>query len=172
MSDETVDYAQVSDHEKEINKGDHVKVEPEAVERGEDFVWTNENAVASGRSFQVPGNDVSGYVGVGPEYRNYGDPNLKPLLTEAEREQLHDGGWFTDTELEHAGRNANGSVVMATNPSAGSESEESEADKDDKDAVDPEETDEERAAREDRERGADGRFLPKAPASGVDQPKL
>lgn len=36
------------------------------------------------RSFAVPGNDLTGYIGVAPEYMTYADPTHKPYLTEAE----------------------------------------------------------------------------------------
>lgn len=36
------------------------------------------------RSFTVPGNDVTGYLGVAPEYMNYADPTNKPYMTETE----------------------------------------------------------------------------------------
>lgn len=44
-----------------------------------------ESAVTPGpRSFAVPGNDLTGYIGVAPEYMTYASPNQKPLLTEEE----------------------------------------------------------------------------------------
>lgn len=120
MSDKKKDDTFSDAHEQEINKGDHVKPEYDEPDRGEDFVWANENTVDSGRSFQVPGNDTSGYVGVSPEYRNYGDPNLKPLLTEEERIALHEQGGYTDDEqVRAANMGGPGAVVMATNPTAG-----------------------------------------------------
>jgi len=36
------------------------------------------------RSYAVPGNDLTGYIGVAPEYMNYADPSHKPYLTERE----------------------------------------------------------------------------------------
>lgn len=36
------------------------------------------------RSFVVPGNDLTGYIGVSPEYMNYADPTNKPYVTEEE----------------------------------------------------------------------------------------
>ena len=36
------------------------------------------------RVMVVPGNDLSGYLGVAPEYMNYADPNSKPYQTEEE----------------------------------------------------------------------------------------
>lgn len=36
------------------------------------------------RDFTVPGNDLTGYIGVAPEYMNYANPVNKPYLTETE----------------------------------------------------------------------------------------
>jgi hypothetical protein len=45
----------------------------------------DEVAVApSPRSLTIPGNDVTCYLGVAPEYMNYADPTHKPYMTEEE----------------------------------------------------------------------------------------
>ena len=36
------------------------------------------------RDLTVPGNDLTGYLGVSPEYMNYANPTEKPILTEEE----------------------------------------------------------------------------------------
>lgn len=36
------------------------------------------------RVMVVPGNDLTGYLGVSPEYMNYANPTEKPILTEEE----------------------------------------------------------------------------------------
>lgn len=41
-------------------------------------------SVPAPRSMVVPGNDVTGYIGVSPEYQNYAHPTNKPYLTEVE----------------------------------------------------------------------------------------
>ena len=43
---------------------------------------TEENTPAG--SYRLPGNDVSGYLGVDNEYMNYANPGEKPILTDQE----------------------------------------------------------------------------------------
>ncbi len=49
------------------------------------------------RSFAVPGNDLTGYLGVSPEYMTYANPTDKPLMTEAE---AWDYTHLTDEEIK------------------------------------------------------------------------
>ena len=49
------------------------------------------------RSMVVPGNDLTGYIGVSPEYMNYANATEKPILTEAEAHLFTD---LTDEEIE------------------------------------------------------------------------
>lgn len=52
-----------------------------------------------GRTFQVEGNDTSGYIGVDTEYRNYADETHRPYNTLGELQKLADAGIPTDDEL-------------------------------------------------------------------------
>lgn len=52
-----------------------------------------------GRTFQVAGNDTSGYIGVSPEYRGYADDTHKPINTMSELQLLANAGIPTDDEL-------------------------------------------------------------------------
>lgn len=57
-----------------------------------------------GRDFRVEGNDVSGYIGVDPEYMTYANPGDKPHLTDQERFM------FTD-QFDHLEGNADHEVA-------------------------------------------------------------
>lgn len=71
----------------------------EREERGSADVEQPVTAPDGGRLFAVEGNDTSGYVGVSPEYRNYANEADRPILTDAERERLHEVGLGTDEEM-------------------------------------------------------------------------
>jgi hypothetical protein len=111
----------------EQDKTDHVVPERANLKFPDGFVWTNEvvaqAGLESGRSFAVQGNDTSGYVGVSPEYRTYGNDIDKPLMTEADYAQLKELGIHTDQEMADArlsnalAGNAPG-VLMANDPTA------------------------------------------------------
>jgi hypothetical protein len=49
----------------------------QAIERGDE-----EAPGSEARSFEVEGNDTSGYIGTSPEYMNYADETSKPFLAE------------------------------------------------------------------------------------------
>lgn len=60
----------------------------------EETEFVPQHVLDGGRDFRVEGNDVSGYIGVDPEYMTYSNPGEKPHLTDQER-------WdFTD-QLSH-----------------------------------------------------------------------
>ena len=52
-----------------------------------------------GRDFRVEGNDVSGYIGVDPEYRTYAGVDKKPFITDEDVTILEASGQPTDVEL-------------------------------------------------------------------------
>lgn len=52
-----------------------------------------------GRDFRVEGNDVSGYIGVSPEYRNYANETDRPYVTDEDVALLEKSGIPTDVEL-------------------------------------------------------------------------
>lgn len=54
-----------------------------------------------GRDFTVEGNDMLGYVGVSPEYRNYANDTEKPYIAPGELAMIHQGGQLLD--IEHDG---------------------------------------------------------------------
>lgn len=74
---------------------------------------TEERHPVSGRDFTVEGNDMLGYVGVSPEYRNYANDTEKPYIAPGELAVIHQGGQLLDLEhdalREHAADN--GGVV-------------------------------------------------------------
>lgn len=51
-----------------------------------------------GRDFRGEGNDVSGYVGVDPEYRNYASQTDRPFTTDADVQAMLKSGQLTDIE--------------------------------------------------------------------------
>lgn len=53
------------------------------------------------RQFALPGNDVSGYLGVDPEYMTYANETEKPYLTPQEM-------WDYTDQLSHLEGNAEG----------------------------------------------------------------
>lgn len=67
-----------------------------AVEAAEDVpehdrevvVIVEEEVVIDGRDYRVEGNDISGYVGVDPEYMTYANETEKPLNTAEEQWDL------------------------------------------------------------------------------------
>jgi hypothetical protein len=54
-----------------------------------------EEVVVDGRDYRVEGNDISGYVGVDPEYMTYANETEKPLNTAQEQWDL---GLLNDLE--------------------------------------------------------------------------
>ena len=67
---------------------DGTLAEPTRVSGNPDFV--PQHVLDGGRDFAVPGNDVSGYIGVSPEYMTYANPANQPRLTDLERFELTD----------------------------------------------------------------------------------
>lgn len=66
-------------------------------------------------------NDLSGYVGVDPEYRNYANESHRPYLTDEERAHMKAHGQLTDMEALAAAEAANAEVevdepVVVTEP--------------------------------------------------------
>lgn len=51
----------------------------------EEVEFVPQSVVDGGRDFRVEGNDVSGYLGVDPEYMTYANETEKPHLTDQER---------------------------------------------------------------------------------------
>lgn len=56
----------------------------------DDFEFVPGHVLDGGRDFRVEGNDVSGYLGVDPEYQTYASETSKPMLTDTERYDLTD----------------------------------------------------------------------------------
>lgn len=54
-----------------------------AQEVSEEYV--PDHVLDGGRDYRVEGNDVSGYIGVDPEYMTYASVGQKPMLTDMER---------------------------------------------------------------------------------------
>lgn len=53
-----------------------------------------------GRSFTIPGNDTSGFVGVDPEYMNYASETDKPRLTKKDMRALVASGEFEFVDVQ------------------------------------------------------------------------
>lgn len=129
------------DQKTDDEQTDHVTPERKNLQFPEGFVWTNEvvaqAGLETGRSFAVQGNDISGYVGVSPEYRTYANEIDKPLMTETDYEQLKELGIHTDQEMADArlsnalAGNAPG-VLMANDPTARAAVASSETEAEDK----------------------------------------
>lgn len=78
-----------------------------------------DHVLAGGRDFRVEGNDVSGYIGVDPEYQTYANEHDKPLLTDVERFNLTD-------QYDHLIGNADDEVEAAEGDEAAESAEETE----------------------------------------------
>lgn len=59
----------------------------------------DEEKTPEARAFAVEGNDLSGYVGVSPEYRTYANETDKPMLSDDEKAFMKERGLLTDEEL-------------------------------------------------------------------------
>lgn len=71
------------------------QLEDESVsERDSESVVVVEEVVTDGRDYRVEGNDVSGYIGVSPEYMTYANETERPLLTSQEE-------WNYTHNLDH-----------------------------------------------------------------------
>jgi hypothetical protein len=97
------------------------------------------------RDFAVPGNDLTGYIGVAPEYMNYADPTHKPYLTEEEawlytnlddeaidatrNRTTPDGVEVPENEMPAVAENTAGSVSGAMRRREDRDSEEQNSDK-------------------------------------------
>jgi hypothetical protein len=73
--------------EKVSSESDVSVEEPRDVDRslGSPDEYVPAHVLDGGRDFRVEGNDVSGYIGVDPEYQTYANPGDKPYLTDTER---------------------------------------------------------------------------------------
>lgn len=74
----------MTDQEKDVTEDESVRERDVVVEE----------VVIEGRDYRVEGNDVSGYIGVSPEYMTYANETEKPLLTSQEE-------WDYTHNLDH-----------------------------------------------------------------------
>lgn len=61
--------------------------------------YVPQHVLDGGRDYRVEGNDVSGYIGVDPEYMTYANLGEKPILTDDEK-------WDYTNQLNHLEGNA------------------------------------------------------------------
>lgn len=69
--------------------------------------YVPQHVLDGGRDYRVEGNDVSGYIGVDPEYMTYSNPGEKPILTDAEK-------WDYTNQLDHLEGNMDGEDEQAS----------------------------------------------------------
>lgn len=93
---------------------------------------TDEEKAPEARVFALEDNDLSGYVGVSPEYRTYANETDKPMLSDDEKAFMKDRGLLTDVELaaENEGQTVSpaGEVVTEESPEESSEDPERDGD--------------------------------------------